>query len=173
MSARAIVRRLLVFLRPYVWPQFGGALACMIAYSAMSGAVPWLVRSLIDDVFAARDERMLSMLPALIAAVFAVRAAVNFGQSYLGEWVGESIVYDLRGQLQDAAIVDVVEHGRGPARVFLGLRWKRLFSSRVPLYMASLAGAERVSCRPVRARPGFVARDEPCELGMRRPAPLC
>jgi subfamily B ATP-binding cassette protein MsbA len=87
-------------LKPYVWPQFGGALACMIAYSAMSGAVPWLVRSLIDDVFAARDEHMLSMLPALIVLVFVVRAAVNFGQAYLGEWVGESIVYDLRGQLQ-------------------------------------------------------------------------
>ncbi len=100
MSARAIIGRLLVFLRPYVWPQFGGALVCMIAYSAMSGAVPWLVRSLIDDVFAARDERMLSMLPALIVVVFVVRAAVNFGQAYLGEWVGESIVYDLRGQLQ-------------------------------------------------------------------------
>ena len=73
----------------------------MIAYSAMSGAVPWLVRSLIDDVFAARDERMLAMLPALIVAVFVVRAAVNFGQAYLGEWVGESIVYDLRGRLQE------------------------------------------------------------------------
>jgi subfamily B ATP-binding cassette protein MsbA len=72
----------------------------MIAYSAMSGAIPWLVRSLIDDVFSARDEQMLSMLPALIVAVFILRAAVNFGQAYLGEWVGESIVYDLRGQLQ-------------------------------------------------------------------------
>jgi subfamily B ATP-binding cassette protein MsbA len=72
----------------------------MIAYSAMSGAIPWLVRSLIDDVFSARDEQMLAMLPALIVAVFLVRASVNFGQAYLGEWVGESIVYDLRGQLQ-------------------------------------------------------------------------
>ena len=73
----------------------------MIAYSAMSGAVPWLVRSLIDDVFSARDERMLAVLPVLIMVVFLVRAAVNFGQAYLGEWVGESIVYDLRGRLQE------------------------------------------------------------------------
>ncbi|MFN2375360.1 MAG: ABC transporter ATP-binding protein [Candidatus Binatia bacterium] len=73
----------------------------MLAYSAMSGAVPWLVRSLIDDVFAQRDERMLSMLPALIIVVFVLRAGVNFGQAYLGEWVGESIVFDLRGRLQE------------------------------------------------------------------------
>ena len=72
----------------------------MVIYSGMSGAVPWLVRSLIDDVFAKRDHQMLGMLPGLIAVVFFVRAGVNFGQSYLGEWVGESIVYDLRGELQ-------------------------------------------------------------------------
>ncbi len=72
----------------------------MLTYSAMSGAVPWLVRSLIDDVFAARDERMLDVLPGLIVVVFLVRAGVNFGQAYLGEWVGESVVFDLRARLQ-------------------------------------------------------------------------
>jgi len=101
VSTRATIVRLFAFLRPYLWPQFAGALLCMIAYSAMSGAVPWLVRSLIDDVFAARDQRMLALLPALIIVVFLVRAAVNFGQSYLGEWVGESIVFDLRARLQE------------------------------------------------------------------------
>ena len=95
------MRRLYALLRPYLWPQFAGALACMLAYSAMSGAVPWLVRSLIDDVFSARDQRMLSLLPILIVVVFVLRAGVNFGQSYLGEWVGESIIYDLRGRLQE------------------------------------------------------------------------
>ena len=73
----------------------------MITYSAMSGAVPWLVRSLIDDVFQQRDERMLAVLPVLIVVVFAVRAGVNFGQAYLNEWVGESIVYDLRARLHE------------------------------------------------------------------------
>ncbi|HXC52639.1 MAG TPA: ABC transporter transmembrane domain-containing protein [Candidatus Limnocylindrales bacterium] len=71
----------------------------MIAYSAMSGAVPWLVRSLVDDVFQNRNERMLTVLPVLIVVVFVARAGVNFGQAYLNEWVGESIVYDLRARL--------------------------------------------------------------------------
>lgn len=101
MTVRETGRRLYGYLRPYLWPHFAGALLCMIAYSAMSGAVPWLVRSLIDDVFTARDEKMLGLLPPLIVAVFVVRAAVNFGQSYLGDWVGESIVFDLRARLQE------------------------------------------------------------------------
>src|SRR5690606_35600062 len=93
-------RRLLGYLRPYVWPHFAGALLCMVVYSGTAGAVPWLVRSLIDDIFASRDRHMLSLLPAMILAVFSIRAAVNFGQAYLGEWVGERIVYDLRASLQ-------------------------------------------------------------------------
>src|SRR5205085_5134958 len=81
-----------------------GALVCMIAYSAMSGAVPWLVRSLIDDVFQNRDQRMLTVLPVLIVVVFVARAAVNFGQAYLNEWVGESIVFDLRARLHQKVV---------------------------------------------------------------------
>jgi subfamily B ATP-binding cassette protein MsbA len=100
IAVRETAGRLSGFLKPYLWPWFAGALACMLLYSAMSGAVPWLVRSLIDDVFTARDEEMLAVLPLLIVGVFLLRAAVNFGQSYLGDWVGEGIVYDLRAQLQ-------------------------------------------------------------------------
>ena len=94
-------RRLLAYLRPYVWPHFAGALVCMVIYSGTAGAVPYLVRSLIDDIFSQRDHEMLVMLPAFILATFTIRAAVNFGQAYLGEWVGERIVYDLRAELQD------------------------------------------------------------------------
>ena len=89
----AVAARLYGFLRPWLWPRFAAAFACMVAYSAMSGLVPWLVRTLIDDVFRARDERMLHMLPPAIALVFLVRAAVNFGQAWLGDSVGEGIAY--------------------------------------------------------------------------------
>ncbi|MBI5504915.1 MAG: ATP-binding cassette domain-containing protein [Deltaproteobacteria bacterium] len=101
MTSVSTSRRILTYLRPYVWPQFVGALACMVVYSTTAGAVPWLVKRLIDDIFASRNRDMLGMLPGLIVATFVIRAAVNFGQAYLGEWVGERIVYDLRGRLQE------------------------------------------------------------------------
>ncbi len=94
-------RRLLAYLRPYIWPWFVAALACMILYSSSSGAVPWLVRSLIDDIFQKRDERMLAYLPGVIIVVFGLRGVVNFGQAYLSEYVGQRIVYDLRSALQE------------------------------------------------------------------------
>ncbi len=101
MSGTSTGRRLLAYLRPYVWPYFVGALLCMTAYSATAGIVPYLVRSLVDDVLQAGDNSVLRILPAAIAATFVIRAAVNFGQAYLGEYVGQHIVFDLRRGLDE------------------------------------------------------------------------
>ncbi len=101
MRRGTIGRRLLSYLKPYVWPYFVCALVCMTVYSASAGIVPYLVRSLVDDVLQAGDNEMLRLLPIAIAATFLVRAAVNFGQSYLGEYVGQHIVFDLRQGLDE------------------------------------------------------------------------
>lgn len=101
MRSRETIGRLIPYLRPYIWPWFASALICMVLYSASSGAVPWIVRSLIDDIFESKNEAMLAMLPGLIVVVFGLRALVNFGQAYLSEYVGQRIIYDLRSQLQD------------------------------------------------------------------------
>ncbi|MFP6625917.1 MAG: ABC transporter transmembrane domain-containing protein [Deltaproteobacteria bacterium] len=94
-------RRLLAYLRPYLWPYFAAAMVCMTIYSATSGAVPYLVRSLVDDVLQAGNQRMVALMPLLILVVFVIRAAVNFGQAYLGEYVGQKIVFDIRQELND------------------------------------------------------------------------
>jgi len=91
----------LAYVGPYLWPWFAGAFACMLLYSASSGAVPYLVRALVDRVLSDGDAPMLRVLPFAIVAVFVVRALVNFGHVYLGEYVGQHIVFDLRRQLND------------------------------------------------------------------------
>jgi len=101
MTGMSTSRRILAYLRPYLWPHFAGALLCMVVYSGTAGAVPWLVKRLVDDIFESRDRDMLGLLPGFIVAIFVLRAAVNFGQAYLGEWVGERIVYDMRCRLQE------------------------------------------------------------------------
>jgi subfamily B ATP-binding cassette protein MsbA len=91
--------RLLGFARPYLWPHCVVAAACMIAYSATSGAMPFIVRMAFDEVFAAKDRATLAYLPLVIVGVFAFRGLVNFGQAYLTDYVGLSIVADLREAL--------------------------------------------------------------------------
>jgi subfamily B ATP-binding cassette protein MsbA len=94
-------RRLYDHLRPYLWPHFVAALACMIVYSATSGAVPWLVRALVDGLVVAHDTERMAEIIAGVVAVFLVRGLVDFGQSYLGEYVGQHVVFDLRRELSE------------------------------------------------------------------------
>jgi subfamily B ATP-binding cassette protein MsbA len=95
------LRRLVEYLRPYLWPQLAGAVACMLLYSASSGAVPYLVRALVDDVLVAANTARLAALPVIIVIVFALRGVVAYGQSYLGDYVGQRIVYDVRRALAE------------------------------------------------------------------------
>ena len=93
-----IYRRLLPFLRPYL-PQFFLALGCMVVFSVTSGALPFVVEHVFDDIFAAKNLDALRILPLIIIGVFMVRGLVNFGHSYLMEYVGQRIVEDLRNRL--------------------------------------------------------------------------
>jgi subfamily B ATP-binding cassette protein MsbA len=89
-------RRLLEYLRPYVWPYFVLSMICMAAYSASSGGMPFIVKRVFDDIFVRKDETILGYMPAVIIALFAFRGLTNFGQNYLTNYVGLRIVNDIR-----------------------------------------------------------------------------
>jgi subfamily B ATP-binding cassette protein MsbA len=92
-------RRLLRFLRPYLWPHFAVAVVCMITYSATNGALPFLTKSIFDDVFAGRNEAFLTWLPGVIIGVFAVRGLVSYGEHYLMSYINGHIINDIRNAL--------------------------------------------------------------------------
>lgn len=91
--------RLLVYLKPYIWPYFALGMICMLAFGATDGAIPYLVQHIMDDVFARKDQSTLAVLPILVVAIFAFRGLMNFGQSYLNDYVGLSIINDVRNEL--------------------------------------------------------------------------
>ena len=74
-------------------------MVCMLAYGASDGVLPYLVQHVMDDVFARKDVVMLSYLPVVIVAYFALRGLLNFGQSYLSDYVGLRIINDVRNAL--------------------------------------------------------------------------
>ena len=92
-------RRLLGYLRPYVWPRFCAAIACMLLFSASTAALPFVVRDMVDRMFVDKDPGMLVYIPLMVVLVFAVRAGSNFGQIYLMDYVGHRIIRDLRSAL--------------------------------------------------------------------------
>jgi subfamily B ATP-binding cassette protein MsbA len=91
--------RLLSFLRPYLWPYFILGMVCMVGFGATDGVLPFLVQRIIDDVFTRKDPVALTYLPAVIVGIFAFRGLMNFGQSYLNDYVGLRIINDVRNAL--------------------------------------------------------------------------
>ncbi len=91
-------RRLAVYVRPHL-PQLviGGALALIV--SATEGLTAWLVKPVMDDIFIRRDAFMLKIIPVALLAVYVVRGAARFAQSYIMAAVGERIVARLRRDL--------------------------------------------------------------------------
>ena len=93
-----IYRRLFVYLRPYVGTLvLGGLLAMVVA--AMEGAIAWLVKPAMDDIFIRRDLTMLRVLPVVLMGAYVVKASARYGQSYLMAAVGERVIAALRGAL--------------------------------------------------------------------------
>jgi ATP-binding cassette, subfamily B, bacterial MsbA len=101
MITSPLYRRLLHYVRPYVWPHFVLAVACMLLFSASNGAMPFLVRHIFDDIFAGKNLDTLRILPFIIIGVFLVRGVVGFGSSYFTEYVGQGIVEDMRNELNE------------------------------------------------------------------------
>jgi subfamily B ATP-binding cassette protein MsbA len=72
---------------------------CMVAFGATDGMLPFLVQRTFDDVFTRKDPSALSFLPVVIVGIFAFRGLMNFGQSYLNDYVGLRIINDVRNAL--------------------------------------------------------------------------
>jgi subfamily B ATP-binding cassette protein MsbA len=90
-----VYRRLLPLMRPYLPVLILGAgLALIVA--AMEGAIAWLVKPALDDIFIRRDQAMLRLIPVLLLGAYLGKGAARYGQSYLMAAVGERVVATLR-----------------------------------------------------------------------------
>jgi subfamily B ATP-binding cassette protein MsbA len=91
--------RLLGYLRPYVWPKGVLAIVCMLGFSALESAMPFLAKFTFDQVF---THHHLEALPFAVAGVLGagiLRGGFSFGSGYLTDWIGQRIVTDIRNQL--------------------------------------------------------------------------
>ena len=93
-----LYRRLFAYLKPHVPKMIlGTALAVVVA--GMEGAIAWLVKPAMDDVFIRRDVTMLRIIPLLFLGAFVLKGAARYGHSYLMASVGERVIATLRRDL--------------------------------------------------------------------------
>ena len=96
--AFAVYRRLLPLMRPYVPVLLAGAVLAVVV-AATEGAIAWLVKPAMDDIFIRRDATMLRVIPLLLLGAYLLKGAGRYGQSYLMASVGERVIAGLRRQL--------------------------------------------------------------------------
>jgi len=91
-------RRLLPYVRPHA-PMLivGSVLALVVA--AMDGAVAWLVKPAMDEIFIKRDLLMLRLVPIALLVAYVVKGVARYLQSYLMAAIGERVVATLRRDL--------------------------------------------------------------------------
>lgn len=87
--------RLLSYVRPYS-SRVITAVVCIIMASAANLYVPWIIKSVIDEVLASRDMVMLNTIAAGIIVVYLLRGMFFFGQNYLMSYIGQKVIIDIR-----------------------------------------------------------------------------
>ncbi len=95
---RRVVVRLLAYLRPH-WQRMAAAFALTVLSSALTLAVPYLVKIAIDQHIARGDANGLGRVALLITVAVLGTYAATASQQYLLSWVGQRVLATLRAQL--------------------------------------------------------------------------
>jgi len=86
------------YYRPY-WIPFSIGLLIVVASSAITSVIPWLLRRAIDDISAGAPMRTIWQLSGLIVIAAIVGGAFRYGMRELMNGVSRWIEYDLRNDL--------------------------------------------------------------------------
>jgi ATP-binding cassette, subfamily B, multidrug efflux pump len=109
-----LMRRLLGYLRPY-WAMAAGALGALIGGSALQLAQPYLMKLAIDRYIAQRDLAGLNVVALAFLAVLVGSFVFEYLQTYILQYVGQRIMYDMRMQIYGhLQRVDVQYYDRNP-----------------------------------------------------------
>ncbi len=124
-----LYRRLLKMVKPY-WPRLALAMVSMVLVGGTAGALAWLVKPAMDDVFQmARPGSLaffspekflwgpgnafdglsapssgslaLILIPVAILGVYTIKGSFSYLYNYMMNWVGQRIVTNLRNQLYE------------------------------------------------------------------------
>lgn len=89
-------------LKPYLRPHLGRciqAVFVMIGVAGLNGAMVWVVKPAVDDVFISKDPTKLLRVILMIPSIFFLKMIFTYAQSYLMAWLGQRVVQELREDL--------------------------------------------------------------------------
>ena len=89
-------------LREHVRPHSGRiaiALAMMAMVAASTASLAFLMETILDQVFTARDTDKLAVVAGTVFAVFVIKGMATYGQNVLMSYVGQRVLADLQMRL--------------------------------------------------------------------------
>jgi len=98
MTSKEIIRKIIPVIRPYSG-KLVVAMVGMIVVAAFNAGQAYMVKHLVDDIFINKDETLLRILPGALIALFVIKGVFYFLYSYVLEWVGQRVIYDLRDRI--------------------------------------------------------------------------
>lgn len=93
-----IYRRILELVRQH-WGRLVLAMLFMVGVAVLTSGTAYLVKPVLDEIFFKKDMKMLKLLPIAIVLLYVVKGGCYFGQAYLMNYVGHSIIKQLRDRL--------------------------------------------------------------------------
>jgi ATP-binding cassette, subfamily B, bacterial MsbA len=96
---RILVKRL---VGEHIRPHIGLlvlAVSLMAVVAATTAALAFLMETILDDVFTARDRSSLYVAAAIVMAVFLLKGMATYGQNVLVSFVGQRILADLQKRM--------------------------------------------------------------------------
>ena len=75
------------------------AVCLMAVVAATTAALAFLMETILDDVFTARDRSSLYVAAAIVMAVFLLKGMATYGQNVLVSFVGQRILADLQKRM--------------------------------------------------------------------------
>ncbi|WP_147818818.1 ABC transporter ATP-binding protein [Salidesulfovibrio onnuriiensis] len=97
-SSKYLLRRCWEYFKPYKWYVLI-SLAMSSFYSACDGALVYIVKPAIDEIFISKDSQMLLIIPIVAFGIVFVKSNVRFIQNYLMCIAGYRVLEQLRNDL--------------------------------------------------------------------------
>jgi len=94
----ATYSRLLIYVRPHRKVLIIAIILSTLT-GALSGSPVLFVEKVFNEIFGQHNRTLLYLVPALVVLVYLLKGVCFYWQTYLMEWVGQRIVFDIRNRL--------------------------------------------------------------------------
>jgi len=93
-----LYKRLLKYVKPY-WKRMVFAVISAILLAGTNTSVAWIVKKVMDDIFAEKNMKMLTLIPIVIIIIYVLKGLFQYGQAYMMGYVSIRVVTDIRDKI--------------------------------------------------------------------------